>query len=75
MRKKRRSIRELVQAAGGTGPVSAAVGVTRDAVLKWEGIGIPDRHWPILLPLCNSTADEMLAANITARTGNLEQTA
>ena len=70
MRKRHRSVKELIDAAGGEDHVSAALGgrPTSYAVLKWRYNGIPDRYWPILLPLANATAEEMLAANISART-------
>ena len=68
MRKKRRSISELIEEAGGASKVSTALKVSPDAVYKWRDIGIPDRHWPVILPLTGASADELLAANISART-------
>ena len=69
MGKKRRSISDLIESAGGAGKISAALQISPDAVYKWRDIGIPDRHWPVLLAMTNATAEEMLAANISARTG------
>ena len=70
MRKKRRTVRQIIEAAGGADKVSLALGeaVTPGAVYKWFRIGIPDRHWPAILPMAGASADELLAANIAART-------
>lgn len=70
MRKRHRTVKELIDAAGGFEHVSAALGgkPTPGAVFKWRYNGIPDRYWPIILPLANASAEEMLAANISART-------
>lgn len=47
--------------------VGEADAIKRDAVYKWPTIGIPDRHWPLVMGLSGATADEMLAANVAAR--------
>lgn len=64
-----RSIPDIIKAAGGPAAISAAANgeITTDAVYKWPKIGIPDRHWPIVMPLANATAAEMLAANVAVR--------
>lgn len=64
-----RSIAEIIKDAGGaTAIAEASAGkVTAEAVYKWPKIGIPDRHWPLVLPLASASADEMLAANLAAR--------
>lgn len=64
-----RSIPQIIQAAGGAATIAAASdgAVSVDAVYKWPRIGIPDRHWAFVMPLANASADEMLAANIAAR--------
>ncbi len=66
----RRSLKEIIEAAGGPGAIAAASdgGVTAEAVYKWRKIGIPDRHWPLLMRMCAVSADELLAANVAART-------
>jgi hypothetical protein len=80
MSKKRRSIPQIIADAGGPHAISAALNgaVTPDAVTKWPRIGIPDRHWIFIIPLAKSSADEMMAANLAARSvsdfNNLEQT-
>lgn len=63
------TIPDLIKRAGGAtaiqrgsrGEVSAA------AVYKWPKIGIPDRHWPLIISLTGATADELLSANQIAR--------
>lgn len=64
-----RSISDIIKDAGGASAIADASDgkVSVDAIYKWPKIGIPDRHWPIILPLASATADEMLAANLAAR--------
>lgn len=64
-----RPLREIIQDAGGPSAISKASGgaITVDAVYKWSQIGIPDRHWPVVMPLAKASAAEMLAANIAVR--------
>lgn len=65
-----RSIPKIIKDAGGPSKVASAScgAVTVDAVYKWSKIGIPDRHWPLVMPLARASAAEMLAANLAART-------
>jgi hypothetical protein len=69
MRKNRRSIAEIIEAAGGAEKVALALGgaVSVGAVCKWFQNGIPDWHWPMIIPLAGTNADEMMAANMEAR--------
>ena len=71
MKQQRRTVRQLIEAAGGVERISAALGQKPSpyAILKWRYNGVPDRYWPTILTMANATADEMLAANISARTG------
>jgi hypothetical protein len=67
-----KTVRDIIKAAGGPVAIASASEATDskisvEAVYKWPAIGIPDRHWPLIMPLANATADEMLAANIAAR--------
>jgi len=64
-----RTISEIIKAAGGAKAIEAAScgSITTDAVYKWPGIGIPDRHWETIIPLAGSSPDELYAANIAAR--------
>jgi hypothetical protein len=64
-----RTVSDIIEAAGGAkGIASESNGsVSAEAVYKWPRIGIPDRHWPLVMPLAQATAAEMLAANIAAR--------
>lgn len=69
-----RSVSEIIKAAGGASAIAEAScgSITMDAVYKWPKIGIPGRHWPFILPLAQSTAEEMLAANVAARSESAE---
>lgn len=64
-----RSIPQIIKDAGGTAAIAAASNgaVSVEAVYKWPSIGIPDRHWSFIMPLAQASAEEMLAANIAAR--------
>jgi hypothetical protein len=71
-----RTIEEIITAAGGARAISEASGpadgagkrpLTYDAVYKWSKIGVPDRHWPLLISMAQSNPDELYAANIKAR--------
>lgn len=68
MVRKLRTVREIVDSAGGAVSLSLILKVTADAIYKWDRIGIPDRYWPKIIPMAASNAAEMLAANISART-------
>lgn len=69
-----RTVSDIIQSAGGPRAISnASEGqVTIDAVYKWPKIGIPDRHWPVVMPLARASAHEMLTANVLARAPSLE---
>lgn len=71
-----RNLEEIIKAAGGARKISEASGpaddagkrpLTYDAVYKWSKIGIPDRHWPLVMSLTDTTAEELYIANIAAR--------
>lgn len=64
-----KTVRDIIKAAGGPVAIAQASdgSVTAEAVYKWPAIGIPDRHWPVIMPLAHASADEMLAANVAAR--------
>lgn len=72
-----KTIRDIIEAAGGPAAIADASNgsVSVEAVYKWPKIGIPDRHWPFILPLACATADEMLAANVAARSETAEAAA
>ncbi|KKK64332.1 hypothetical protein LCGC14_2985250, partial [marine sediment metagenome] len=45
-------ITEIIETAGGVETVAQATELTTDAVRrKWPKIGIPDRHWGVLIKL------------------------
>lgn len=66
---RHRSVKEILDAAGGPAKIAeaSAGAVSVEAVYKWPKIGVPDRHWSILMGLCNVAADELYAANLDAR--------
>jgi len=67
------TVEDIIHRAGGVNVVAAATdGLGRDAVYKWKTIGIPDRHWPILIELCaiegfELTPQLLYEANLAAR--------
>lgn len=60
-----RTIPDIIAAAGGPSAIAAASGGTikSDAVRKWSKIGIPDRHWRLLIDRAGSNPSELFAAN------------
>lgn len=64
------TISKIIKASGGAAVIADASGgaIKKDAVYKWPAIGIPDRHWPILINLAGVTAQELYLANVAART-------
>jgi hypothetical protein len=73
-----RTIEEIITAAGGARAISEASGpaddagkrpLTYDAVYKWSKIGVPDRHWPLLISMAKASPDELFEANKLARGG------
>jgi hypothetical protein len=65
----RRSVPDIIKAAGGPAKIAGASkgAISTEAVYKWPKIGIPDRHWPLVMPLAGASAEEMLKANVSAR--------
>lgn len=63
------SVQSIIKRAGGASRIAELLGgrLTSDAIYKWPKIGIPDRHWPLIMRLSGASADEMLAANVSAR--------
>lgn len=72
-----RTITEIIKAAGGPRAISdaSADGISKDAVYKWPSIGIPDRHWALLIEMAGASPDELFAANRTAREPTAEDAA
>jgi len=64
-----RNIADIIKAAGGAKAIHEASNgaITRDAVYKWPSIGIPDRHWVLLMSLTETSAEELHLANRLAR--------
>jgi hypothetical protein len=74
---EQRTVTEIIKAAGGPAKIAGAScgAISADAVYKWPKIGIPDRHWPLVMPLARASAAEMLAANVEARSPEQETAA
>lgn len=63
-------ITDIIRRCGGAKVVAReAERVSVDAVYKWTKIGIPDRHWPLVIRLSGVTADELVQANTIVRAG------
>jgi hypothetical protein len=71
-----RNIPDIIKDAGGARKIHEASGpiddkgkrpLTYDAVYKWATNGIPDRHWPLLMSLTETSAEELHAANCAIR--------
>jgi hypothetical protein len=74
------TVPDIIKRAGGATAIETASkaeggGVTAEAVYKWPGIGIPDRHWPLIMRLSGATASQMLAANVAARSAEPQRAA
>lgn len=63
------TIEEIIKQAGGAKAIADASegSIKRDAVYKWTSIGIPDRHWSILITLAGVTPQQLFDANVAAR--------
>ena len=63
------TIAEIIEKAGGPAAIAEASegALKKDAVYKWKTIGVPDRHWPILIDKAGVTPEQIYAANLAAR--------
>lgn len=64
------TVSDIIKACGGPAKIAAASkGVLKkDAVYKWPTIGVPDRHWKLLMKLApDLTAQALFDANVKAR--------
>lgn len=79
--KKTRTIREIIEAAGGAAAIAAKHAaehdqkLTVDAVYKWRHSGIPDRYWSTIKPMAGADEAELFAANEAARAARSEKAA
>lgn len=71
------TITQIIKQAGGAAAIADASGgaIKKDAVYKWPSIGIPDRHWPILIERTGITAQHLYAANLAARSPSKQEVA
>ncbi len=63
MNKKKYSVREVVEAAGGYAELSYELGITNYAVRMWFYRGIPRRYWKLLAGKLGVTPEVIAAAN------------
>ena len=80
MSKRNRDVRTIIDAAGGPKKIAEATRDTKrpiiaKSVYDWPRLGIPERHWPIIIALAKASADELLRANVAARAGPLSDAA
>jgi hypothetical protein len=71
------TVDEIIKAAGGPKQIAenSDGSINRDAVYKWPSIGIPDRHWPVLIKLAGVTPQQLFDANRDARASQPERVA
>ena len=67
-----RTIKQIIQAAGGPKKIAAATQktarpISSKSVYDWPTIGIPERHWPVLIKLAKSSPEELMRVNAKAR--------
>ena len=67
-----RDLKKIIRDAGGPKAISGASQETdwpiaSKSVYDWPQIGVPDRHWPILIELARATLSELFEANRKAR--------
>lgn len=70
-----KSIRDIIEGAGGEQAIADRIGKTKWAVKKWPDIGIQDRYWDALIELTGTddkgapklTIAELHEANRVAR--------
>lgn len=70
-----RTIPEIIKDCGGARRISEASGrddsgrpnLTHAAVYKWSITGIRDTHWPLIMSLTATSAEELHAANCDVR--------
>jgi hypothetical protein len=63
------TVAQIIKMAGGADAIAeaSAGAFKKDAVYKWTSIGVPDRHWQILIDRAGVTAEQLYAANLAAR--------
>lgn len=63
------TVAQIIRMAGGAEAIADASGgaFKKDAVYKWPSIGVPDRHWQILMDRAGVSAEQLYAANLLAR--------
>jgi hypothetical protein len=64
-----RTVADIIKDAGGPSAIATESkgSISVEAVYKWPRIGIPDRHWAVVMPRAKASAHEMLLANTAAR--------
>lgn len=67
-----RTVKEIIEDAGGPKRIAEAskrtsTPIVAKSVYDWPQIGIPEKHWPIIIRLAKSSADELYKANLVVR--------
>lgn len=64
-----KTVSEIINDCGGPKVIAASAGkkLSHWAVRKWPTIGIPERHWPVLMALQPLTAEQLFIANMMAK--------
>ncbi len=67
-----RNVRQIIEDAGGPQKIAEAARKTRwkiksKSVYDWPRIGIPEKHWPVMIRLAETSPQELHEANEVAR--------
>ena len=57
------SVEQVIDACGGAEAIGAHMQVSAWAVYKWKDIGIHDRHWKLIMSLCEVTIHDLYKIN------------
>lgn len=62
------TISDIVENCGGRQAISEKVEkLTADAVRKWEGVGIPEKHWKTIMALHKGRLTEKMLHSLNER--------
>lgn len=62
-----RDVRQLIRDGGGYIAISLRCGLGPTAAKQWPRIGIPEKHWPVVMEVTGASAEELHVANRAAR--------
>lgn len=63
------NIPQIIDRAGGAAAIAKRIKKQPTAVYKWKTIGIPDRHWPVLIEMAEEAFGpaDLYSANAATR--------